>query len=240
MLPLYAGLRFCLEDDQGRFTTATFTTITQQPGITDAFWLSARICVVTVVIVMALLVPTAVFVHLRAPKLRPVMDLATLLPIVFPPIVLALGVLHTAPLFLKNTPYLLSLLYVVLTMPFVYRALDAGLGAMDLKVLSEASRSLGGRAHVTLWRVILPNLQTAMISAVVLTIALCFAEFTLASLIEGWVTLPVWIYQFNQTNGRVTVAVSLLLLLGTWLLISAIVLIDLARVHRVARRSAAR
>ena len=94
------------------------------------------------------------------PRLRPLFDSITILPIVIPPVVLIVGVLQVAPTFLKSTPYLLALEYTVLAMPFVYRSLDAGLRAIDLKTLVEASRSLGGGWRTTLWRVIVPNLRT--------------------------------------------------------------------------------
>jgi len=43
------------------------------------------------------------------------------------------------PLWLKSSQWLLALIYVVLAMPYVYRSLDAGLGAIDLKTLVEAA-----------------------------------------------------------------------------------------------------
>ena len=58
-------------------------------------------------------------------------DGITLLPIVIPPVILIVGVLQVAPTSLKATPYLLSLEYAVLAMPFAYRSLDAGLAAID-------------------------------------------------------------------------------------------------------------
>ena len=44
-------------------------------------------------------------------------------------------------------------------MPFAYRAIDAGLRALDLKTIIEASNSLGAGWITTLWRVVLPNLR---------------------------------------------------------------------------------
>ena len=43
------------------------------------------------------MVPTAVYVHLRLPKLRRLMEGITILPIVIPPVVLIVGVLQVAP-----------------------------------------------------------------------------------------------------------------------------------------------
>jgi len=235
LLPLYAGLRFALQDANGNFSFSSVRAIAHQPGLGDAFWLSAELAALTMVLTLALMVPTTIYVHLRLPKLRPVMELVTLLPIVFPPIVLIIGVLHAFPLWLRNWQYMLALLYVVLAMPFVYRSLDAGLSAIDVKTLVEATRSLGARGPTTLWRVLLPNLTSAMVSAVILTLALVFGEYTMAALAQ-WSTFPVWLYDFFQTDGHVTVAVSMAALLATWVLLSSIVLLDLGRSRRQANR----
>jgi len=126
---------------------------------------------------------------------------------------------------LKGTPDLLALVYVVLAMPFVYRSLDAGLRAIDLKTLVEASRSLGGRWSSTLLRVVLPNLRAALLSATILTVALVLGEFTMASL-DQYQTFPVWIVNFEQDDAHVSTAVSLLALVGTWLLLLLITSFD--------------
>ena len=179
---------------------------------------------VTTILTLVLMVPTTVYVHLRLPRVRRVMEGITILPIVIPPIVLIIGVLKVAPGFLLSTPYLLALVYVILAMPFAYRALDAGLRAFDLKTMVEASNSLGAGWPTTLWRVVLPNIRTAMLSATVLTVALVLGEFTMASL-DQYVTFPVWIVQFEQNSGPVSVAASLLALFVTWLLLMLIVTI---------------
>ena len=238
LIPIYAGLRFSFEDDAGHFSFYAVRQIPSQSGFSEAFWLSARLAAVTAVLTMVLMVPTATYVHLKLPKMRRVLDFVTILPIVIPPIVLILGVLHAAPLWLRASPYLLSLVYVVLALPFVYRSLDAGLSAIDLKTLVEASRSLGGSWMHTLWRVILPNLRSALLSATVLTIALVLGEFTMASL-DLWTTLPVWIYQFQQKDAHIATAVSMLSLIGTWLLLTVIVSVDRSQSRRTRRRSGA-
>ncbi len=152
-------------------------------------------------ITLVLMVPTTVYVHLRLPQLRRLLEGITILPIVIPPVVLIIGVLQVAPGFLKGTPYLLALVYVILAMPFAYRSLDAGLRAIDLKTMVEASSSLGAGWLTTLWRVVLPNMRTAMLSATVLTVALVLGEFTMASL-ALYQTFPVWIVRSTRTAAR--------------------------------------
>jgi putative spermidine/putrescine transport system permease protein len=220
VIPLIAAFRFT--------GTSAFGSVIGESGFTSSLALSVKLAVITTVITIVLMLPTAVYVHLRLPKLRRVLEGLTILPIVIPPVVLIVGVLQIAPGFLKSTPYLLALEYVVLAMPFAYRAIDAGLRALDLKTITEAASSLGASWINTLWRVILPNLSTALLSAVVLTIALVLGEFTMASL-DLYQTFPVWIYVNSQTSGQVSVAASLLSLIVTWLVLMAITVIGTQR-----------
>jgi putative spermidine/putrescine transport system permease protein len=223
LIPLYAALRFA--------GLKAFTQVVGYTGFSSAIGLSLRLAVVTTVLTLVLMVPTTIYVHLRLPRVRRIMEGITILPIVIPPIVLIIGVLKVAPGFLLSTPYLLALVYVILAMPFAYRALDAGLRAFDLKTMVEASNSLGAGWLTALWRVVLPNIRTAMLSATVLTVALVLGEFTMASL-DQYVTFPVWIVQFEQNSGPVSVAASLLALFVTWILLMLIVTIG----SRGARR----
>jgi putative spermidine/putrescine transport system permease protein len=212
-LPLYAGFRFA--------GLSSFPAVASQEGFSEAFRLSLQLAAITTVLTLVLMVPTVVWVHLRLPKVRRIMETITILPIVIPPVVLILGVLEVSPAQLKASPDLLALLYVVLAMPFAYRALDAGLRALDLKTLVEASNSLGGGMGTTLWRIILPNLRTALLSATVLTVALVLGEFTMASL-DQYQTFPVWIVAFDQTSGPISVAASLAALIVTWIVLMLI------------------
>jgi putative spermidine/putrescine transport system permease protein len=213
LVPLLVAFRFA--------GIKSFGSVISQSGFTSSLGLSVRLAVVTTVITIVLMLPTTVYVHLRLPRVRRLMEGITILPIVIPPVVLIVGVLQIAPGPLKGTPYLLALEYVILAMPFAYRSIDAGLRAMDLKTIVEASNSLGANWVNTLLRVVLPNLTTALLSAVVLTVALVLGEYTMASL-ALFQTFPVWIYVNSQYSGQISVAASLLSLFVTWLFLMAI------------------
>jgi putative spermidine/putrescine transport system permease protein len=232
LVPLYAAAKFTLTSQDGHTTVAAYRGITHRLGFTEALSLSLRLAAVTVVITLVLLIPTVVYLHLRLPKLRRVVEAICLLPIVIPPVVLILGVLQVAPMRLKATPYLLALEYVILALPFAYRALDSGLAAIDLRTLVDAARSLGSGWIGTLLRVVVPNMRSAVMSATVLTSALVLGEFTLASL-DQYQTFPVWVVAFSQDDARVSVAVSLLALLLTWGFLLLLSALDMRRVRRV-------
>jgi putative spermidine/putrescine transport system permease protein len=224
LLPLFAAFRFA--------GASAFGSVFTQAGFGSALWLSVKLAVVTWLISMVLMVPTTVYIHLRLPHLRRLLEGITILPIVIPPVVLIIGVLQVMPLSLRSSVWMLALEYVILSMPFAYRALDAGLRAVDVKTLTEAAGSLGAGWLTTLWRVILPNLRTGLLSATILIIALVLGEFTMASL-DLQTTFPVWIVLFDQQNAQISVAASLFALVVTWFFLMLITVVA----TRQSRRS---
>ena len=66
----------------------------------------------------------------------------------------------------------------------MYRAVDAGLRAIDIRTLTEAAESLGAGWPTILFKIILPNIRVAVLSGAFLTFAIVIGEFTIASLLN--------------------------------------------------------
>ena len=158
----------------------------------SGFWshlaYSFLIGTITIIVSVGLLLPTAFWVRLRVPRARPFVEFVTLLPFVIPPIVLVFGLISTfshPPLPFTYTDFgssaLLTFAYVVLSFPYMYRAIDTGLRSMDIQSLTEASLSLGAGWLRILVQVILPNLRVALLSGAFLTLAIVVGEFTIAT-----------------------------------------------------------
>ena len=82
-------------------------------------------------------------------------------------------------------------------MPFTYRALDAGIRAIDLRTLVDAPRNLGAGWFTTLRRVLVPNLTSAIIGSACLTATVVLGEYTIASLLLKR-TLPTFLVTFQN------------------------------------------
>jgi len=109
--------------------------------------------------------------------------------------------------------------YVVLAMPFTYRAIDTVVRAIDLHTLVDASRNLGASWPATLVRVVLPNVQTAVLGAMFLTVALCLGEVVIATLLL-YNTFPVEVLVlYHQAQTGASVALSMITLTFTFLLL---------------------
>jgi len=221
LLPLVAMLEFSTRGIGGGRSFAPWLAIGANPGLLAAIRVSLELAVLTVVVMLVLLVPTMVWVQLRLPKLLRLVEFVCLLPLTIPAIVLVVGL---APVYrwvwhlLGESPNTLTFVYVVLVLPFAYRALAAGLGALDLVTLAEAGRSLGCSWFGVIWRIVVPNIMGAIMSAALISVALVLGEFTISSLLN-FDTLQVVINLLGKRDASIAVAVSLAaLLLATALL----------------------
>jgi putative spermidine/putrescine transport system permease protein len=149
---------------------------------------SFTVGLLTIFFSLLIIVPTAYWVRLRAPRLRPIVEFITLLPFVVPPVVYVFGLIRTYggppfQLLATNTgsDAVLVAAYVMLSFPYMYRAVDTGLAAIDVRTLTEASQSLGASWGRIILQVIFPNLRTAILSGAFLTLAIVVGEYTIAT-----------------------------------------------------------
>lgn len=197
----------------------------REPQMWEASRTSLLLALLTIVVTLVLLIPLAIVTEIKAPTLRPLLTGVTLLPWVVPPIALVVGVAVTfrtgAPWFLASV-FSLVPFYALWAMPFTYRALDAGLQAINARTLYEAARSMGASLPTIVMRVILPNMTASIVAAAALTTALVLGEFAFASLLLKE-TLPTFMVNFQQSQARAGLALALVVLLLTAAAISIVV-----------------
>lgn len=185
--------------------------------------------VVTIIVSLAIIVPTAYWVRLKVPRLRPVVEFVTLMPFVIPPVILVFGLIRVysaQPLQLTASNFgsdlLLVAAYVVLSFPYMYRAVDTGLAAIDVRTLTEAAQSMGSGWARILWRVIFPNLRTSLLSGAFLTLAIVVGEYTIATFLARNEAFGVYLSLLGRSQPYTPAAVSLISFGLTWLAMGAI------------------
>lgn len=232
-IPLLCSIAYAVLPG-GTFSLDAYSVLGADAKLTSAIVRTLLITAVTIVVLIAALVPAVVAVHLWAPRLRTVLEVLCTLPLVVPPIALAAGVVAmlrwgaqqgrgTTPnaisQFLQSPdlPLILVGTYVVLCLPFTFRSIDAGLRTIPLKAIVEGSQILGAGVWGTVWRVVLPNMRGSMLFSVFFATALCFGEFTVAATLNQQ-TVPVWLFTVSSTDFRASIAIAVLLNLITWAL----------------------
>jgi putative spermidine/putrescine transport system permease protein len=206
-VPLLAMARFSLEGAKlGTWSLTAWRQIASFqnsgiPPLISSIEITLELALITCVIVLLLLVPTMIWIRLRVQWLARTMEILCLLPLTIPAIVLVVGL---GPIYNRIQHYSVSSLmlfwiYVILALPYAYRALAAGINAIDVTTLSEAARSLGANWFTVMIRVIAPNMRQAILNALLLTSALVLGEFTIAYLLL-YNNLQEELYSISRTT----------------------------------------
>ncbi|HEY0535374.1 MAG TPA: ABC transporter permease subunit [Actinoplanes sp.] len=235
LLPLYAMVEFSTRDRTTWPTLVDWPKLSSTyPDLTEGILASLEQAALTALLMLVLLVPTAIWVRLRLPRIRRIVEFLCLLPLTIPAIVLVVGL---APVYawvsylLGESSLTLVFAYTILVLPYAYRAIDAGLSAIDVRTLSEAARSLGSGWPAVMWRVVLPNIRSSVMSAAFLTVALVLGEYTIASLLNR-TNLQVAINLLGKSSATMSVAVSLAALALAFVLLLVLSLFGSSREKR--------
>ncbi|HEV2216355.1 MAG TPA: ABC transporter permease subunit [Candidatus Dormibacteraeota bacterium] len=229
LVPLGAMLEFSTRgnDVASPRTLAAWQRIPSTPQLADAITASLELAVITSLMMLLLVLPTMVWVRLRLPRLSRVVEFICLMPLTVPAIALVVGI---RPIYIwisinvTDSILALAFAYLILVLPYSYRALDAGLGAIDLKTLTEAARSLGAGWGTVMLRIVVPNMRSAILNAGLLSVALVLGEYTFANLLN-YENLQVAIQYVSLVDASTSIAVAVAALLFAFVILLVLSLI---------------
>ncbi|QPB18230.1 ABC transporter permease [Rhizobium sp. 007] len=192
IIPLIGTIEFSLRMRRGVYSFDAYQSVFSDIQFRETFGYSMLMALLTIVFGMLLVVPTAYWVRLRLPQMRPIVEFLTLLPLVIPAIVIVFGYLRmynsssVLPLTgsTTGTNILLVCSYITLSLPYMYRAVDTAMRAIDVRTLTEAAESLGASWPTIMFRCIFPNVMSGVLSGAFITLAIVMGEFTMAALLN--------------------------------------------------------
>lgn len=162
------------------------------------FYISFKLAVTTVFILFFISLPLAWYLSQTTSKMKPFYEALTALPIVLPPSVLGFYILialsKNSPIgaFFENT-FNISLVFnftslviasCFYSLPFMVQPLQSGFESLNKNML-EASYLAGKTRCETIFKVALPNIKPALITAVIITFAHTVGEFGVVLMLGG-------------------------------------------------------
>ncbi len=242
-LPLIGMFEFSLRARRGEYSFDAYRNVLGDPQFQQTFLYSLGMALATIVFGVLLVAPTAFWVRLKMPRLRPWVEFITLLPLVIPPIVIVFGYIRlyntSSALPLTGTSagtnLLLMLGYTTLALPYMYRAIDTGLRTIDIATLTEAAQSLGAGWVTIIARLVIPNILVAILSGAFLTFAIVIGEYVMAALLNRPALGPymVWI---GGNKAYEPAALAVIAFGITWLCMGLIQLVSRFSKHTKAQR----
>ena len=207
------------------------------------FWLSFKLAGLTVAVLFVVSLPLAWFLARTHSRIKPFLEALTAMPIVLPPSVLGfyilvllapdsvLGIwvekwLGIKPLFSFPGLVIASCLY---SFPFMVQPLQSGFESLNRHML-EAGYVAGKSEATVLFRIALPNIKPALLTAIIVTFAHTVGEFGVVLMVGGSIpgetkVASVAIYELVEEMDYATahiyaaamMGISFLVLLGVYL-----------------------
>lgn len=161
-------------------------------------YLSFKLAFFTTIILLVTALPFAYWLAYTKNKLKPVIETLVALPLVLPSTVLGFYLLlawspanffghwlhQTFGLQLVFSFEGMVIASVIYSLPFMVQPIENGFQQLNPR-LSEASTLAGKSKTTTFFRVLLPNIRSAIITAIVLTFAHTLGEFGIILMIGG-------------------------------------------------------
>ena len=198
----------------------------------QALLLTLRLAATTTAILLLIAIPVGYWLAFTRARWKAVLEAAVALPLVLPPTVLGFYLLvflepHTGigkwttriighPLAFSFAGLLLGSL--IFSLPFAVQPMTAGFRAVDRDVL-EAAQMLASSPGRILYRILLPSIRPALVTAAVLAFTHTVGEFGVVLMIGGGIpgmtrTLSISIYDQVQDFAYAEANHTALLLLG--------------------------
>jgi putative spermidine/putrescine transport system permease protein len=233
IIPLVATFDFSLRAKKGILSFLAYERVLQDPLFIKTILFSLEMGILTIIFSILLVVPTAYWIRLRLPQLRNLVEFISIMPFVIPAIVLVFGMIRVfsgAPFHLTNTQAgtntLLVAGYTVLALPYIYRSVDNGLAAIDVRSLTEAALSLGADWFTIMAKIIFPNLRVALISGAFITLATVIGEFTITSFLVGIQAFGPYMSLVGQNKTYESSSLAIISFMLTWAFMGVIQLFN--------------
>lgn len=217
-LPLISVFIFSLHGSKGGPGFSAYARILKDSRFISSFGFSMANALGAALIGFGITLPAAMHTRLRLKRLKPLIETITNLPFTVPAIVLAFGLIRlysTPPFLFTPSPLLLTAGSAVICLPYVYRAVDAGLAPLPLAAWFEAGQSMGASATEVFFSVVLPNIKTALISAASLVFAVVMGELTLAVML-AWPAFGPYMALVGRDLAYEPAALAVLSFAMTW------------------------
>jgi putative spermidine/putrescine transport system permease protein len=231
-VPLYGTFDFSLRMQKGVLSFLAYQIVLSDPQFLESFRYSVTMGIITIVISVLIFLPTTYWIYLKLPQVKPIVEIITILPFIIPVIVYVFGLIRTfsrPPLQLTLTPFKTDILitagYVILSMPYMFRAIDVGMRSIDVRTLTEAAQSLGANWVQILVGVIIPNLRVAILSGSLICFATVIGELILGDFLVRPALGP-YLVQVGASKAYEPAALSIISFALTWVCLGVLQLVS--------------
>ena len=200
------------------------------------------ICIIPVVLTIVIVLLALFVTTIYFPKLEQYVQIICMIPYTIQGVILSvsiLGLYVSSPTFLGNRIVMLIGAYCIIILPYIYQGIRNGMRSVNMPMLLEAAEMLGASKLYAFFKVIVPNILSAIVVSSLLAVGIIFGDYVLVRNLAGSVfpNVQIYLYQAMKSDSMKSSAVFVVIMSVTFL-ISAIVLYFRSREvkHRSERK----
>ena len=218
------------------FTLKTYVNLFKDPAFIASLGRTVVICIIPIALTI-LLVLLALFVTtIYFPRLEKYVQIICMIPYTIQGVILSVSILSlyvANPTVLSNRIIMLIGAYCIIILPYIYQGIRNGMRAVNMPVLLEAAEMLGASRIYAFFRVIVPNILSAIIVSSLLAVGIIFGDYVLVRNLasSAWPNVQIYLYQAMKSDSMKSSAVFVVIMAVTFI-ISAIVLYLQSRENR--------
>lgn len=233
LIPLVVSIIYSLFANWTGLVPVGFTVKNYVDLFTDSNFLGCLgrtviICIFPIVatilmVLLALFVTTIYF-----PKLEKYVQIICMIPYTIQGVILSVSILSLyvgSSTFLNNRLVMLFGAYCIIILPYIYQGIKNGMNAVNMPMLLEAAEILGASKIYAFFKVIVPNILSAIIVSSLLAVGIIFGDYVLIRNLAGssFPNLQIFLYQTMKSDSMKASAVFVVIMMLTFL-ITAVVL----------------
>lgn len=210
------------------FSIGNYTLLFSDPNFLASVGRSVGMCIVpillTIVIVLLALFVTTIYF----PKLEKYVQIICMIPYTIQGVILSVSILSLYvgnKSVLSNRMVMLMGAYCIVILPYIYQGIRNGMRAVNMVTLIEAAEMLGASKIYAFFRVVVPNIISAIIVSSLLAVGIIFGDYVLIRNLAGTSApnMQIFLYQTMKSDSTKASAVFVIIMFVTFV-ITAVVL----------------
>ena len=210
------------------FTLQTYADLFQDHEFLASLGRTVLIAIIPIVITIILVLLALFVTVVYFPRLEKYVQIICMIPYTIQGVILSVSILSLYvgnPTILSNRIIMLVGAYCIIILPYIYQGIRNGMRAVNMPVLLEAAEMLGASRIYAFFRVIVPNILSAIVVSSLLAVGIIFGDYVLVRNLasSAWPNVQIYLYQAMKSDSMKSSAVFVIIMAVTFL-IAAVVL----------------
>lgn len=210
------------------FSLESYGVIFSDPEFIRSIGRTILLCIVPIAITILVVLLALFAVVVYFPKAEKYVQIICMIPYTIQGVILSVSILSLyvdAGSFFGNRLVMLFGAYCIIILPYIYQGIRNGMRAVNMTTLLEAAEMLGASRLYAFFKVIVPNIMSAIIVSSLLAVGIIFGDYVLVRNLAGtsFQNMQIYLYQTMKSDSIRASAVFVVIMFITFI-ITAIVL----------------